>query len=185
MNVNNPSEQKLIDLGIDELNKVETASSKEEEFINKLVTDLPNVYQNSQRPLSEILQPLISTNSGQQKISELDGILYRSGATIQTYILEVKQFEDGIVNDNDLTSKEKVAMLTSTSVARYSTYFWSEYLSNAGISDHANADIGAAGGASLAAAGISFFFGPVAPAAYLLGVGISAGVASGLSWLNS
>lgn len=66
----------MIDLGIDELNKVETASSKEKEFIDRLITDLPNVYQNSQRPLSEILQPLISTNAGWQKISELDGILY-------------------------------------------------------------------------------------------------------------
>ncbi len=76
-------------------------------------------------------------------------------------------------------------MLTATSVARYSAYIWSEYLSIAGISDHANTDIGAAGGVSLAAAGISFFFGPVVPTAYLLGVGISAGVAQGLSWLKN
>lgn len=182
--INNVSEAKIMNQGDNQLNAIPTSTDEERAFVDKLIGDLPDVYNLSQQPLSQILNPIVTTNAGRTAVTTLEGIVSRQNTPTATFIADIKQFEDNdIINNRDLSSQEKVAILTCTSVARFSVSFWDDFL-NVPKASPGNADIGAAGGASLAAAAVSFFFGPVAPAAYLVGVGVSAGVASGLAWLK-
>jgi hypothetical protein len=183
--IKNVSEAKIINLGRDKLNSIQVTTDEERAFVDALISDLPNIYDNSQRPLTQILGPIVTSNEGRNAVSTLDGIVSNLDTPVNTFIANMKQFEDDdIVSNRDLSPEEKGAILTCTSVARFSAAFWSDYLDFPQISDHANADIGAAGGASLVAAGVSLFFAPVAPAVYLFSVGGAAAIASGLSWIK-
>ena len=180
-----PSNVDVFEYAIIKLNSIQTSSQGDIKLVNDFITGFESgtVNQYNGMSITQILQPILTTNYGFIAAQKLDKII-EEGGTAEKIIEKVTQLEKSLTNNKSISEAEKATLLSTTAVTRHSVKFWydNDNDDTPGMSPVVKADLRSAAGASAAAAVISFFFAPVAPLVWAVGVGVSAAVGSATAY---